>query len=89
MPKFRWEDWNRDKCDKHNVAPSEAEEVVRSARPPYPQRHGDGKYIVRGQTEAGAYLQVIYVLDPDGTIFVIHARPLREKEKRVHRRRTR
>jgi hypothetical protein len=27
-------------------------------------------------------LQVIYVLDEDGTIFVIHSRPMTDREKR-------
>jgi hypothetical protein len=32
-------------------------------------------------------LQVIFVLDDDGTGFVIHARELTKREKRIHRRR--
>jgi hypothetical protein len=32
-------------------------------------------------------LQVIFVMDDDETIYVIHARPLTEREKRRHRRR--
>jgi hypothetical protein len=31
-------------------------------------------------------LQVIFVLDDDDTVFVIHARPLTEQERRRHRR---
>jgi hypothetical protein len=31
-------------------------------------------------------LQVIFVLEGDGTIFVLHARPLTEREKRRYRR---
>jgi hypothetical protein len=34
-------------------------------------------------------MQVIFVLDPDDTIFVIHARPLTDWEKRRYRRRKR
>jgi hypothetical protein len=33
--------------------------------------------------------QVVYVIDPDGTVYVIHARPLTDREKRRYRRRKR
>jgi hypothetical protein len=39
--------------------------VVTHAKPPYPRQHGDDKLIVRGQTKAGRYIQVIYVLESD------------------------
>ena len=32
-------------------------------------------------------LQVVFVIDEDDAIYVIHARPLTEPEKRRHRRR--
>lgn len=83
---FRWNDWNRDKCDKHNVSPHEAEYVVNHPARGYPKRIQDDKTIVRGQTAEGAYIQVIHVVDPDGTIFVLHSRPLTENERRALRR---
>ena len=63
--------------------------VVRQAKPPFPQQVGDEKFFVMGQGRGGRYLQVVYVLDPDDTVFVIHARPLTEKEKKRYRRRKR
>ena len=42
-----------------------------------------------GPTEAGRLLQVVFVIDPDDTFFLIHARPLTEKEKKRFRRRMR
>jgi uncharacterized DUF497 family protein len=86
---FRWNAWNRDKCDKHNVSPREAEYVVNHPFRGYPARIEDDKFVVRGQTAEGAYLQVIYVVDVDGTLFVLHTRPLNENEKRALRRRRR
>ena len=38
---------------------------------------------------AGHFLQVIYVLDPDDNVFVIHSRPLTDREKKRYRRRKR
>ena len=83
---FRWNQWNLDKCDKHNVAPSEAEYVLNHPSRGYPRKIGDEKKLAIGQTPDGAFLQVIYVIDPDGTLFVIHARPLTEAEKHAVRR---
>lgn len=83
---FRWIQWNVDKVDSHGVTPDEAEDVVQAARTPYPQQRVDNKLLVRGSTAAGRLLQVIYVLDPDDTVFIIHARPLTSREKRQRRR---
>ena len=62
---FRWNESNERHIAKHGVEPEEAEEVVKSARPPFPEKRPDGKYRVWGQTQAGRYLQVIYVHDED------------------------
>ena len=83
---FRWNAWNIEHIGKHGVDPSEAEEVVRGSRPLY---RGDGKYLSQGRGRGGRWIQVIYVLDDDGTVFVIHARPMSEQEKRRYRRRWR
>jgi uncharacterized DUF497 family protein len=89
MIEFRWTAWNLEKCEKHRVSPIDVEAVVRRAKPPYPEQIDDGKWLVWGATAFGMYLQVIYLLDPDRTIFVIHAMPLSEKQKRQYRRRYR
>ena len=83
---FRWIQWNVDKCHKHGVSPDEAEEVVQNARRPYPRKMDDEKTIVCGQTEHGRYLQVIYLMDEDDALFVIHAMPLSSRKKRNYRR---
>jgi uncharacterized DUF497 family protein len=84
---FRWIQWNIDHWAAHGLSWEEAEEVIRQARPPYPQFRGDGKWLVCGRGPGGQFLQVIFVEDDDGTVFVIHGRPLNEREKRRYRRR--
>lgn len=89
MYEFRWNEWSIEHIGTHDIVPEEAEYVLNHARRPYPQRLGDGKYIVVGQTSDGKYVQVIYVFDPPDVVFVIHARPLRDHEKRRLKRRRR
>ena len=59
------------------------------ARSPFPRRVEEDKRLVWGQTADGTYLQVIYVLDPDEVVFVIHAMPMTDRQKRQLRRRRR
>lgn len=86
---FRWNSWNEGKVAMHGVEPAEAEYVVHNARLPYPEHREDDKWLVCGQTAGGRFLQVIYVRDSDGAIYIIHARPLTDREKRRYRRRRR
>jgi uncharacterized DUF497 family protein len=88
MP-FRWNDWNLDHVTKHGVDPDEAESVVRRARQPFPLRYPEGKWFVWGRGRGDRLLQVVYVVNDDGTIYIIHARPLTTAEKRRYRRRKR
>ena len=86
---FRWINWNREHIAEHGVDWQEAEMVIRFAERPYPEQIGDEKLLVIGRGSGGRFLQVIYVLDPDDTVFVIHARPLTNREKLRYRRRKR
>lgn len=83
---FRWNEDNIDHIGEHGVSPAEAEYVVRNARRPYPGPAGEGKWRVRGQTRFGWYLQVIFIKDDPQTLYVIHARPLTDRERRAFRR---
>ena len=85
---FRWIDWNRGHVLEHGVEPEEAERVVQKARPPFPQQIGEDKLVVMGRGRGDRLLQVIYIFDPDNTVFIIHARPMSEREKRRYRRKT-
>lgn len=84
---FRWNQWNIEHIAEHGVTPSEAEWLVNHARRPYPQARPDDKWLVKGQGPSGRWLQVIFIFSPNDTVFVIHARPLTENEKRRERRR--
>ena len=85
--RFRWNEWNTNHIAEHGVDPDEAELVVARARSPYPEGRADGKFLVCGPGRGGRLLQVIFIYDEDQTIYVIHARPLGEREKRRYRRR--
>ena len=87
--KFRWIEWNLEHIARHGVGRDEAELVIQRAQSPFPQQIGDEKLLVQDQGHGGRFLQVIYVLDPDDTVFVIHARPLTSREKKRLRRRKR
>lgn len=87
MYDFRWINWNVEHIARHGVTAAEAEYVISHAKRPFPRRIDDEKRVVWGQTAEGIYLQVIYLLDPDGTVFVIHAMALTQKQKRQLRRR--
>jgi uncharacterized DUF497 family protein len=74
---FSWHDWNLDKIAKHGVSVEEAERVVRNARRPYPRKIGEGKWLVEGRGQGDRVVKAIYVIDPEETLFIIHAMPLR------------
>jgi uncharacterized protein len=85
---FRWNDWNEEHLAIHGVHPEEAEQVVLGARAPFPLVLSNEKYLVWGPTEDGRLLQIVFVIDSDDCVFVIHGRLLTEAEKKRYRRRT-
>ena len=88
---FVWNAINVRHLAKHGIGPHEAEHIVERAKPPYPQMVGQDKRLVVGQLADGRYVQVIYVPSRSvrGAVYVMHARPLTEREKRRFRRRRR
>jgi hypothetical protein len=64
-------------------------ERVECPTAPHPRRIGEDKLLVWGPDSAGDLLQVIFVLDEDGSAYVLHARSLTEREKRRYRRQRR
>jgi len=87
MP-FRWNEWNAGHATRHGVSTHEAEKVIAGAKRPYPDDVGNGKLRVIGPGTGGRIVQVIYLADDDGTLYVIHARPVTNaKEKRRYRKR--
>ncbi len=86
---FRWIEWNIDKVVDHGVTPEDAQSVVEEATDPYPQHREDDRFLVWGATSTGRLVQVVFLLDEDDMVFIIHARPLTEREKRRRRRQRR
>lgn len=83
MARFRWNAWNVEHIAKHSVDRFEAQEVVERGER---LTLGGGKYKAVGRGAAGRWLQVIYIFDPPGVVYIIHARPLTAVEKRRIRR---
>jgi len=83
---FRWNEWNIWHIAKHGVEPKEAEMAIRGARRPFPRKIEEDKWLVWGRGHGGRFLQVIYVVDPDESMYVIHSRELNNQEKRRFRR---
>ena len=72
----------------HNVTEPEVEEVL--TRPGEDRQGYEGARVAIGQTEAGRYLRVVYVPDPEpGSVFVITAYELQGKALTAYRRRKR
>ena len=53
-------------------------------------RRADGrvaeKIMVQGRGDGGRMIQVVYVIDDDGTVFIVHAMPLTTRRRRGRRR---
>jgi hypothetical protein len=73
---------------RHGVTEAEVEQILRGSGEDLPADRGSRMKL--GQSEAGRYLQVIYVPDEDGEgLFVITAYDLKGKAKKAFRRRQR
>jgi hypothetical protein len=57
---YYWDGWNRDHATRHGVVIPDIEYVLNRAAAPYPEPVGGGKYLVRGRTSSGRYIQVIF-----------------------------
>jgi hypothetical protein len=84
---FRWIEWNRDHATLHGCEIPEIESVVRRARRHEVRNIGGGKWRVIGRGTGDRVVEVIFLRDPDGTLFVIHAMPLITRRRRRGRRR--
>ncbi len=73
---FRWNAWNVEHATGHGVSIEEAEHVVRFPRPPYPRDHRKGTLMVVGRGNSNRVVRVVFTLDPDETVHVIHAMPM-------------
>ena len=80
-PGFRWNSWNVNHIAEHGVDPDDAEYIVTHAGRPYPQRTSTTKWLVRGALRSGRCMPVIYIFDPEDVVYVLHGRPLTERER--------
>lgn len=76
---FRWIEWNLDHATRHGCSVDEIESVVLN----YSNRKvGDGKRMTVGRGRGNRVIQVVFLIDDDGTFFVIHAMPLTTRRRR-------
>lgn len=79
---FRWNEWNLEHATTHGCTVEEIEFVVRNAGRGWPRKGENGKYTVEERGQGGRMIRVIYVIDPEGTLYVIHAMPLTTPRRR-------
>lgn len=87
MHEFRWNEWNANHIWEHGIEPAQAQHLVNHPARGLPRYMGDGRFLVQGPDADGLYMQAIYIFSPPEVVYVIHARPLTELEKRRFRRR--
>jgi uncharacterized DUF497 family protein len=63
-----WDEQSRNHIAKHGVTTQEVGFLLKHSRPPFPEEIGENKHLVQGQTEAGRFLQVIFVYRPIDTL---------------------
>jgi uncharacterized DUF497 family protein len=85
MRSFRWNEWNLDHATRHGVSVIEAESIIGQGRRPWPHRTGGNKWMVEGRGQGDRPVRVVYLLDPDKTIYIIHAMPLTTRRRRRSR----
>lgn len=76
-----WDDWNRRHIKKHNVSEQEVEEVCKGTykqQPAYNQRH-----LILGKTNKGRRLTVILARERKSRYYVVTARDMSQKERRL------
>lgn len=73
---------------KHGVAPWEVEEVLHGQiavrKVARGRVRGEDVYLALGQSDAGRYLSVFFILKPDGAVLPISARDMDQKERRLY-----
>jgi hypothetical protein len=79
---FRWNDWNLEHATRHGCSVAEIESVIRAARRPYPRRIDRSKWQVIGRGQGDRFIQIAYVIDSGGSLYVIHAMPLSTRRRR-------
>jgi hypothetical protein len=79
---FRWNQRNFDHAQSHGCTTGEIEAAALHPLRGYPRKIGDGKYLAIGRGQGGRLVEVIFVRDVDGTMYVIHAHHILTRRKR-------
>lgn len=83
---FRWDANTVEHIASHGVTTDEVEELAFDDRP-YVRKSGHGRRYLYGQTLAGRYLFVVYVVAAQGIARAITARDMDDREKQLYSRR--
>lgn len=82
---LNWDDENIEHINKHNVSPSEVEDVCYGIH--FSRRESKGRYILSGQSTSGRYLNVVLELVNDAIYRPITAFDMSENYKLRYRKR--
>ncbi len=76
-----WDDWNVEHIKKHQVSVGETEEVCR--QPVKTLKTYKGRLIILGKTKKGRLLTMVLVPEGRGRYYVVTAREMSKKERRM------
>lgn len=82
VPGFEWDDGNVDHIAEHGVEPAEAEEVFFGRH--VVRRSRSRRYVVFGRTYAGRYLFLVVEKKLRGTIRVVTARDMNDRQRQFY-----
>jgi len=71
-----WNNWNIKHIEKHGVRPEDVNYILNHLHAPYPTAIGEGKFIARGQSESGRFLQVIFAYRSDKEVDLAELNPV-------------
>jgi len=73
--------------ERHGVSPEEVEEVIFEDEPEL-VKHGQNRFLIRGQTTAGRYLFIVLEQEGKGIYVPITARDMSGRERKAFKRRS-
>jgi len=85
ISKIIWKEENVEHIGKHKITPQEVETLCFDDVPKIKKGKGNTYYIL-GQTDSGRYLFVVARLWRKGAIYIITARDMDTKEKKLYKR---
>ncbi len=80
-----WTRENREHIAEHHVTPTEVEELFFEDKPYFRRGPGENLYHVYGQSVAGRYIFVVMIYLGRGKGYIVTARDMDKKERRLYR----